>query len=109
MPKGSGLTKPYKLSPELSDVVGKKEATRGECMKQLWAYIKEHKLQDPENKQYFKPDKKMAKIFGEDKLRGFSAWPNTLKTTCPKFFEISLVFLVSLFLFLKPKFAQTNS
>jgi len=71
MPKGSGLTKPYKLSPELSDVVGKKEATRGECMKQLWAYIKEHKLQDPENKQYFKPDKKMAKIFGEDKLRGF--------------------------------------
>jgi len=37
----------------------------------LWAYIKEHKLQDPENKQYFKPDKKMAKIFGEDKLRGF--------------------------------------
>jgi len=71
MPKGSGLTKAYKLSPELSDVVGKKEATRGECMKQLWAYIKEHKLQDPENKQYFKPDKKMAKIFGEDKLRGF--------------------------------------
>jgi len=71
MPKGTGLTKKYKLSPELADVVGKKEATRGECIKQLWAYIKEHNLQDSENKQYFKPDKKMAKVFGEDKMRGF--------------------------------------
>ena len=29
-------------------------------------------FQDPENKQFFKPDKKMAKVFGEDKLRAFS-------------------------------------
>ncbi len=71
MPKGAGLNKSYKLSKDLADVVGKSEATRGECIKQLWAYIKEHKLQDPENKQYFKPDKKMAKVFGEDKVRGF--------------------------------------
>ena len=27
--------------------------------------------QDPENKQYFTPDKKMAKVFGADKIRGF--------------------------------------
>ena len=26
---------------------------------------------DPENKQYFTPDKKMAKVFGADKIRGF--------------------------------------
>ena len=71
MPKGSGLTKEYKLSQELADIVGKPEAARGECIKQLWAYIKEHKLQDPENKQYFVPDKRMAKVFGEDKMRGF--------------------------------------
>jgi len=45
MPKGAGLTKAYKLSQDLSDIVGKKEATRGEVIKQLWAYIKEHKLQ----------------------------------------------------------------
>ncbi len=71
MPKGAGLTKAYRLSNELADVVGKREATRGECIKQLWAYIKEHKLQDPENKQYFIPDQKMARIFGNDKMRGF--------------------------------------
>ena len=62
MPKGAGLTKPMKLSAELADVVGKKEASRAECIKQLWAYIKKHNLQDPENKQYFTPDKKMAKV-----------------------------------------------
>lgn len=71
MPKGSGLTKTMKLSAELADVVGKKEASRAECIKQLWAYIKKHNLQDPENKQYFKPDKKMAKVFGDDKIRAF--------------------------------------
>ena len=72
MPKGAGLTKPMKLSPELSDIVGKKEASRAECIKELWAYLKKHNLQDPENKQYFTPDKKMAKVFGTEKLRAFS-------------------------------------
>ena len=63
MPKGAGLTKPMKLSADLADVVGKKEASRAECIKQLWAYIKKNNLQDPENKQFFNPDKKMAKVF----------------------------------------------
>ena len=62
MPKGQGLTKPMKLSADLAEVVGKKEASRAECIKQLWAYIKKNNLQDPENKQYFTPDKKMAKV-----------------------------------------------
>merc|ERR1712117_254392 len=71
MPKGSGLTKPMKLSAELADIVGKKEASRAECIKQPWAYIKKNNLQDPENKQFFNPDKKMAKIFGNDRIRAF--------------------------------------
>lgn len=62
MPKGSGFTKAMKLSADLADIVGKKEASRGECIKQLWAYIKKNNLQDPENKQFFTPDKKMAKV-----------------------------------------------
>merc|ERR1712077_120455 len=39
--------------------------------KLLWAYIKKNNLQDPDNKQYFIPDKKMAKVFGSEKMRGF--------------------------------------
>merc|ERR1712038_2014100 len=71
MPKGSGLTKPMKLSAELADIVGTKEASRAECIKQLWAYLKKNNLQDPANKQFFTPDKKMAKIFGTDRIRAF--------------------------------------
>merc|ERR1739838_327153 len=64
MPKGAGLTKPMKLSADLAEVVGKKEASRAEC-------IKKNNLQDPENKQFFNPDKKMAKVFGSDRIRAF--------------------------------------
>ena len=71
MPKGSGLTKPMKLSADLADIVGKKEASRAECIKLLWAYLKKNNLQDPENKQFFTPDKNMANVFGKDKIKAF--------------------------------------
>merc|ERR1712055_1173983 len=74
MPKGSGLTKPLALSPELADIVGAKKGeqlSRPEVVKRIWAYLKEKKLQDPENKQYFVPDKKMEPVFGKDKVRAF--------------------------------------
>ena len=64
--------RPMKISPELADVIGLVRATRTECVKLLWAYIKEKNLQDPENKQYFIPDSKMAKVFGANKMKGFS-------------------------------------
>merc|ERR1712174_154780 len=82
MPKGAGLTKPMKLSADLADIVGKKEASRAECIKQLWAYIKKNNLQDPENKQFFNPDKKMAKVFGSDRIP--SVWPSSFPLTCLK-------------------------
>ena len=72
--QGSGLTKPLALSSELADLVGAKKGeqlSRPEVVKRIWAYLKANKLQDPENKQYFKPDAKMKPIFGEDKVRAF--------------------------------------
>ena len=41
-------------------------------MKYLFAYIKEHGLKTPEDGRFFKPDKKMAKVFGTEKMRSFS-------------------------------------
>ena len=57
-----------KLSADLADIVGKKEASRAECIKELWAYLKKNNLQDPAN-NFFTPDKKMANIFSTDRIR----------------------------------------
>lgn len=72
--KVNGLTKPMTLSPELAAIVGAKKdekLARSEVVKRLWAYLKEKKLQDPENKQYFTPDELMAPVFGNEKIRAF--------------------------------------
>merc|ERR1711942_32879 len=68
----SAFTKKFKLSADLAAIIGKKEASRPEITKDLWAYLKSNNLQDQENKQFFTPDKKMAKIFGKDKLKAFT-------------------------------------
>merc|ERR1711994_83812 len=72
--KPNGLTKPMTLSPELATIVGAKKdekLARSEIIKRLWAYLKEKKLQDPENKQYFTPDKTMEPVFGKDRIKAF--------------------------------------
>merc|ERR1712001_809677 len=93
MPKGAGLTKPMKLSADLAEVVGKKEASRGECIKQRWAYIKKNNLQDPENKQFFDPDKKMAKVFGTDRIRAL-VWPSSFPLTCLQLHKVLSIIYV---------------
>merc|ERR1711951_182208 len=72
--KVNGLTKPMTLSKELATIVGAKKdekLARSEIIKRLWAYLKEKKLQDPENKQYFTPDKTMEPVFGKDGIKAF--------------------------------------
>ena len=68
---GAGLTKRMKLSKELQDIVGKERESRSEVVKDIWKYIKENKLQDPQNKRFFFPDKKLATIFGSKKIFTF--------------------------------------
>ena len=72
--RGSRLTKPMRLSDDLAVIVRTFVASRAQLINQLWKYIKEHNLQDPKNKQYFFPDKKMAKVFGSDRIRAFGAF-----------------------------------
>merc|ERR1712156_592602 len=71
-PTPAAFTKKFKLSKDLSAIIGMKEASRPEITKELWAYLKKNNLQDPEAKQWFTPDKKMAKVFGSEKMKGFA-------------------------------------
>ena len=63
----SKFMKPMKLSSELQEVIGKGPMPRTEGTKKLWAYIKKHKRQNPENKRNIIPDEKLSKVFGGKK------------------------------------------
>ncbi|XP_010939095.1 uncharacterized protein [Elaeis guineensis] len=66
-----GITKPRPVSPELQALLGVKEIPRTQALKQIWAYIKENGLQDPENKKVIVCDEKLKKIFGGRDRVGF--------------------------------------
>lgn len=55
---------PSMLSKELQEFMGTEEATRGDVLKGIWAYIKEKKLQDEANKRLIHPDATLSKVFG---------------------------------------------
>ncbi|KAH7575372.1 hypothetical protein ACOSP7_005080 [Xanthoceras sorbifolium] len=69
--KPRGITKPQRVSPEMEAIVGVPEIPRTQALKQIWAYIKEHNLQDPENKRVIVCDEKLKKIFGGKDRVGF--------------------------------------
>ena len=62
--KPNGLQKVMQPSPELSAVIGAGKLSRGEVGSKIWAYIKEHKLQDPAKKREIIADAKLKPVFG---------------------------------------------
>lgn len=50
-------------TPELAHIVGSKPLSRGEAMKRVWDYIKQHDLQDPQNKRRIRADDNLRPIF----------------------------------------------
>src|ERR671921_802169 len=75
-----GLQKPVQPSKELAAVVGAKPLPRSEVVRKVWAYIKQHKLQNPENGREILADDKLQAVFGKPQMklpcRGTSTeWP----------------------------------
>lgn len=60
----SGIHKLLQLSDELACVVGEKEMSRPQVVKKVWEYIKQHELQNPENKREIVCDAKLSSLFG---------------------------------------------
>ena len=60
------------ISPELEAIVGKKEASRAEVINLVRVYLNGKKMKCEDNKTYFVPDKKIAKVFGPEKFRNCS-------------------------------------
>ncbi|WOL02577.1 protein TRI1-like [Canna indica] len=66
-----GITKPKPVSPAMQALVGVPEIPRTQALKLIWAYIKEHNLQDPEDKKIIVCDEKLKAIFGGRDRVGF--------------------------------------
>jgi chromatin remodeling complex protein RSC6 len=70
--KPNGLQKVLTPSAELAAVVGAAHLSRGEVVSKVWAYIKEHNLQNPDNKKEIIADDKLRPIFsGKDRVDMF--------------------------------------
>lgn len=69
--KNSAFMKPMRPSEQLAKVVGSEPLPRTEVTKKVWAHIKRHKLQNPENKREIIADEKLQPIFGKKKLNMF--------------------------------------
>ena len=65
------LQKPLQPSKELAAVVGSDPLPRGQMVSRVWDYIKQHNLQNPENRREILADDKLKPIFGKDKVTMF--------------------------------------
>ena len=60
----AAFMKPMNVSSDLSKVVGSGPMPRSEVVKKLWAYIRQHNLQDKNNKRNINADDSLKKVFG---------------------------------------------
>jgi chromatin remodeling complex protein RSC6 len=70
--KANALTQALTPSAELAAVVGPGAFTRGDVAAKVWAYIKQHNLQNPHNKREILADSKLKTVFdGKAKVSMF--------------------------------------
>jgi SWI/SNF-related matrix-associated actin-dependent regulator of chromatin subfamily D len=69
------------LDPRLAKLLSLHTATRPVIIQSLWQYIKTHKLQDNNEKEYINLDKYLQQIFECDRIR-FSDIPTKLHMHC---------------------------
>ena len=67
----AAFMKPLTPSAALAAVVGPKPLARTEVVKNLWAYIKKHKLKDAVNKRNINADDKLKAVFGKAQVSMF--------------------------------------
>ena len=58
------LAKPVQPDAVLAAVVGPGPLPRSEITKKVWEYIREHHLQDPQNRRNLNADDKLQALFG---------------------------------------------
>jgi upstream activation factor subunit UAF30 len=70
--KPNALQQPLQPSQELAAVVGAEPLPRGEVVSRVWAYIKQHQLQNPADRREILADAKLEAVFGTKKVTMFA-------------------------------------
>ncbi|XP_024518379.1 SWI/SNF complex component SNF12 homolog [Selaginella moellendorffii] len=70
--RGSGLSKPFRISQALKSFLATNETemVRSDVVKLMWDYIKEHNLQDPEDRRRVICDAKLKELLQCESLLG---------------------------------------
>ena len=63
----------YRLSAQLSKILGMEEDTRLRVLGAMWQYIKSNRLQDADNRELINCNQELVELFGEDKLEFHTA------------------------------------
>jgi chromatin remodeling complex protein RSC6 len=67
----SAFMKSLKPSRELAAIIGADPVPRTEATKRLWGYIKQHNLQNPQNKRNILCDGALKAVMGKDEVTMF--------------------------------------
>jgi len=68
----AGLMKPLTVTPDLAKIVGKEPLPRTQIIKKMWDYIREHNLQDKDNRRMINADNNLKVVFdGKDQVSMF--------------------------------------
>ena len=63
-PPGAAFMKPVKPDDALAAVIGPDPVPRTEVTRKVWDYIRQHNLQDPENRTFIRADDSLRAVFG---------------------------------------------
>jgi upstream activation factor subunit UAF30 len=68
----AALSQKLKPSKQLAVVLGSEEpVSRADAVKGIWDYVKQHNLQNPENRREILADENLKPLFGKDKITMF--------------------------------------
>jgi upstream activation factor subunit UAF30 len=68
----AAFMKPVQPDEKLAAVIGDQPLPRTDITRKVWDYIRQHNLQDPQNKTFIKGDEKLKEVFdGKDRVSMF--------------------------------------
>lgn len=96
--KGNGFSKPCQLSSQLAEFMSCNELPRTEVVKRMWAYIKEHDLQNPKDRREIICDAALEKVLKRKKVTMFQLNKVLSPVSTSVFISISITITIMVFL-----------